>query len=151
MDTDLLAQLIDRKHDVLLHLRQLARRQQSTIDEQDMSGLMSLLAEKQRLLTLLQTVETQLNPFRKQDPERRVWRSADDRARCAEISAQCAELLQEVMQLERAGEFQLTARRDDAARRLQTTNHAGEACQAYSDAPGYSSSSGYQLDLSSGE
>ena len=81
METDLLANLIDQKHSVLLQLHELSRRQLRLIDENNISDLLCLLSAKHSLLMQLQRVEDQLNPFRHQDPELRSWRDPADRQR----------------------------------------------------------------------
>ncbi len=103
-----------------------------------MTSLMDVLAAKQRPLVTLQRIERALDPFRKQDPERRVWRSAGDRAQCAEQVKQCEILLAEIVSQEKCCEVALIRRRDEAAARLQGAHLAGHARQAYlpqADAP----------------
>lgn len=130
-ETDLLARLIDAKHGVLVQLRQLALRQQEWIAQGDMSRLMSLLAAKQQLLGQLQQVEQGIDPFRAQDPDRRPWRSPQDRNRCRDTAAKCEAMLAEIMDLERKSESELVQRRDLAAVRLQGLHQADRATQAY--------------------
>lgn len=75
-ETDILKDLIRVKSECLLQLRDIGRKQLALIDEGNMTSLMDVLAAKQRPLVTLQRIERALDPFRKQDPERRVWRSA---------------------------------------------------------------------------
>src|SRR5262245_46737952 len=81
METDVLSQLIENRHDLLVELYQLAKRQPDAIRAGESNRLLSLLAAKQRLLHELLRVDRLLDPFRDQDPERRIWRSAADRER----------------------------------------------------------------------
>lgn len=131
MDTDVLAQLIDLKHQLLLQLRELARRQADLVGAGDLTQLMNVLGIKQRLLNAVTSVETRLDPFRSEDPERRVWRSPELRQRTREVSQQCDELLREVMTLERDCESQMLVRRDEAAEQLQRAHFSTNAAQAY--------------------
>lgn len=131
METDLLANLIDQKHAVLLQLRELSQRQLGMIDENNMSDLLNLLSAKHSLLSQLQRVEGQLDPFRQQDPEQRAWRSQADRQRCAATAAAARELLDEIMEMEKQGESQLRANRDRTAQRLERVHQAGEVRSAY--------------------
>ena len=145
METDLLAQLIAKKHDVLDQLRQLARRQAQLITEGEMVKLLAILASKQMLLSELQRIERALDPFREQDPDSRRWRSAEDRLRTRQLVERCQGLLDEIMLLEKQGETELLQRRDAAAQRLQGMHTASEARSAYlqpADGP-------RRLDLSS--
>ena len=82
-------------------------------------------------LVTLQRIERALDPFRNQDPEKRVWRSADDRAQCAEQLQQCETLLAEIVSQEKCCEVALIHRRDEAAARLQGAHLAGHARHAY--------------------
>ncbi len=50
------------------------------IDQGNVSGLLDLLAIKQKPLHDIQRIEKALDPFRAQDPESRQWSSAEDRA-----------------------------------------------------------------------
>ena len=136
LETDLLAELIRQKHDVLVQLHGLARRQLAIIDQRDMSQLLVLLSGKQTLLGELQKVERQLTPFRHEDPETRRWRSAADRRRCAEVAERCQSLLGEIMQAEKQSETDLVRRRDEAAVRLQGAHTAAEARSAYTQSTG---------------
>lgn len=146
MDTDLLAALIDRKAEILARLLSLARRQRDAVGQAEVAQLLGVLAAKQQWLNGLQDVERQLAPFRHQDPERRRWRSPEDRRRARESAERCEALLREIVLLERECESELIRRRDAAARRLQGIHAGAQAGQAYSAIP---LPRGGQLDVSS--
>ena len=131
LDTHRLAELIRQKHGVLVQLRDLAGRQLTLIDEGDMTALLGLLATKQKLLAGIQQLERQLDPFRDQDPDSRIWRNPADREQASQMAAQCASMLEETMKLETQGETALSSRRDEAATRLQAASGASHARQAY--------------------
>ncbi len=145
-DTDLLSDWIRRKHNCLLHLRDLGRRQLELVRDGGMSELLDVLAAKQQLLVELQRVERGLDPFRGQDPDARPWRSPEDRRRCAEQLARCEALLAEIVSQEKESERDLLRRRDEAAQRLQGVHTAAQARSAYAGAV-QSASSG--LDMTS--
>jgi hypothetical protein len=130
-ETDILKDLIRVKRECLSQLRDMGRKQLALIDEGNMTSLMDILAVKQRPLVNLQRIERALDPFRKQDPERRVWRSGSDRAQCAEQIKQCEILLAEIVSQEKCCEAALIRRRDEAAARLQGAHLAGQARHAY--------------------
>ena len=79
LETDRLAKLIAQKHEILVQLLELVQRQRQIVGEGNMTRLLSLLAAKQPFISQLQEVETDLDPFRSQDPEERHWRSAEFR------------------------------------------------------------------------
>ena len=131
-DTDRLAALVQAKLKILEMLARLAQRQLELAKHGESAELLKLLAAKQTVLGQLNQVERQLDPFRAQDPESRVWRSAADRQRCQHDAARCDELLAETMQVERQGEAALLHRRDQAASALASASAAGEVQAAYS-------------------
>ncbi len=147
METDLLANLIDQKHEVLSQLGELSRRQLAlAAAEGDMTPLLSVLGVKQQLLGRLTTIERQLDAFREQEPESRLWRSAADRTRCARAAEQCRTLLAELTSLEKQGLNDLLGRRDAAAARLKAAGAATQAREAYAGAAAPRAS---HLDLTS--
>jgi hypothetical protein len=145
MDTEVLAKLIDSKHEMLSQLRQLAIRQLELVEVDDMSRIISLLAVKQRLLNTMDDIEKQLDPFRQQDPEQRIWASPAHRERAREVSARCDAMLQEIMSIERGCESRLHQRRDQAASQIQGMHVAANASTAYLGALDHS---GQQFDAS---
>jgi hypothetical protein len=130
-DTTTLTQLLAKKCGLLLELRQLGVRQAELIDRSEMAALLSLLSLKNRLLTSLQTLERQLDPFRDQSPDQRQWPSEEERRRGAELAEACQRLLAEVIDTEKRSESQLILRRDDAAAQLHAVHHAAQAREAY--------------------
>jgi hypothetical protein len=133
-ETDLLAELADRRHGLLEQLRALGRRQLELIEQGDMTQLIQVLSVKHHLLAEVQQVEKRLDPFRTQDPKARNWRSAQVRERCAERFVESDELVREILEHEKLGELRLRQYRDEAAARLQMAHAAGHARTAYADA-----------------
>ncbi|MFZ5832860.1 MAG: hypothetical protein ACOY3P_22465 [Planctomycetota bacterium] len=129
--TDLLADLIRAKRSCLGQLRDLGRRQLEFIEEGEMSALLDLLATKQQVIASLQKLERALTPFRGEDPEQRVWRSADARRSCADDLGQCETLLSEILSQEKCSEGALERRRDASAAQLQGIHVASQARRAY--------------------
>ena len=129
--TDVLAELIESKHRVLVQLRSLGERQLALAQDGLMTELLDVLGLKQRVLAQLQSIERALEPFRGQQPQSRRWRSADARRRCGERLAECESLLAAILQQEKQSEQELTRRRDAAARQLAGMHTAAEARCAY--------------------
>ena len=129
--TDQLATLIAGRRQCLLQMRDLGRKQSELIATGEMDPLLRLLSVKQQLLTALQAIQRSLAPYHNQDPEQRIWASPDARARCAQQAADCRQLLEDVMQLEKQNERQITLRRDEVASQLQTVHTASMARGAY--------------------
>lgn len=133
--TEQLATLVRRKADLLILLKQFTEKQLGVIAGEDTALLLKLLAGKQSLVDQLQAVERELAPFRDQDPESRVWRSAEARRACQDLSAACEALIQEILELDRRGEGELIRRRDAAAEQLQGLQTTAQAHRAYLQVP----------------
>jgi hypothetical protein len=129
--TTLLADLIRRKHDVLAQLCEVGRRQKEIVDRGETAALLQLLSAKQNMITVMQQVERELAPFHSEDPNARVWPSAEARARCAEQAAECNRLLAEIVELERHSADRMTVRRNEVAAQLRQVYAAGQAREAY--------------------
>jgi hypothetical protein len=129
--TTLLADLIQRKHDVLAQLCAIGRRQQEVVERGDTTTLLELQAGKQKMIALLQQLERELAPFHADDPEGRDWASPAARAQCAQLAADCNRLLAEVVELERQSAERLTMRRNDIAAQLRQVHTASQARNAY--------------------
>ena len=141
-----LAGLIRRKHGCLSQLRDLGTRQLELVESGDMPQLLKVLAAKGHLIAVLQSIEGELEPYRTEDPESREWSDAELRTKTGELSAECQQLLAEVIQQEKNAEGRMTLRRDEAASQLQGAHVATNARQAYQSEP---STSRRTLDLSS--
>jgi hypothetical protein len=144
-DTDLLSELIARKHDCLTQLREMGSRQLELVRSGTIVELLDVLSAKQRALTRLQQIEKELDPFRDQDPDLRRWRTTQQRQQCAKQVEQCESLLREIMAKEKQSESELAVRRDDAATQLQGIHQSGKARGAYT---AQSRSQTARLDLS---
>lgn len=131
LDTTTLLQLFARKCELLMQLRQFGLRQYELIDSSDMNRLLSLLSAKQKVLGEIQNIERQLDPYRREAPDSRVWASDEQRRQCAQLAEACQRLLAEVMETEKQGESQLILRRDEAATRLHGVHQAIHARAAY--------------------
>jgi hypothetical protein len=129
--TEQLARLIDDKCCCLVQLRDLGGRQQQLIESGDLTQLLSLLANKQRLITLLQSIEGHLASFRHEDPESREWSSAHARERCAQQGLRCGELLDEILIQERRNETLMHQRKHSVADRLHQVHAQARASGAY--------------------
>jgi len=129
--TEQLAELICRKHQVLMQLRDIGRRQADLVSGGEIAALLKLLAGKQQLIAALQELERELNPYYAQNSDTRAWRSPADRARCAQLADECNALLEEIVRLEKQGAEQMDARRNEVAEQLQQAHAASHVRNAY--------------------
>ena len=131
LETDTLARLVDGKLRVLSQLRELTVRQAPLIAADDAKMLLRVFAAKQRLLEEIQRLDLELEPFRRQDPEDRTWRSAERRAQCSEAAERCRRLVEEIKTSEIRDRAELIERRDAVGRRLEDAHAAAAAREAY--------------------
>lgn len=129
--TEQLAALIARKHDVLAQLRAVGAKQTDLVSSGEIAALLKLLATKQSLITRLQEIERELKPHYASDPEKRVWRSPEERARCAKQADDCNVLLEEVVRLEKLGAEKMDQRKNEVAQQLQQAHAAAHVRSAY--------------------
>jgi hypothetical protein len=131
LPTDKLAELIQRKHHVLVQLRDFGRRQADLVTSGDIPALLALLGTKQQLIAGLQNLEQQLAPYYAEEPDSRVWQSPQARATCAQQAAECNVLLEEIVGLEKLGAEKMTVRRNEVAEQLQQVHAATNVRSAY--------------------
>jgi hypothetical protein len=146
LETDLLAELIERKHECLVRLRDIGRKQFELVSEGSITGVLDVLSAKQDVIARLHSIERALDPFRDQEPDSRRWSSPERRRRCGEWIERCETLLAEILAQEKQSEEELVRRRDATALQLQAVHRAGQARGAYT-AP--AARQGHHLDLSS--
>jgi len=132
MQTDILAKLINDKHEVLSRLHAACERQLDLVRARDTTALMPVLTAKQNLLEALNIIERQIDPFRAEDPEARQWRKPEDRVACREVSENCARLHAAVVALEQEGNREMAVGREQIAARLDDAHNGARARAAYS-------------------
>ncbi|MEO8271114.1 MAG: hypothetical protein ABI557_15440, partial [Aureliella sp.] len=76
-------------------------------------------------------IQIKLKPYFNDDPEQRVWKSAQHRQRCRRLADHGQRLLQETMQLEQQALREMTSRRDAVAAQLQDGKDSILAHTAY--------------------
>jgi flagellar biosynthesis/type III secretory pathway chaperone len=114
-----------------MQLREMGRRQAVLVTGGDIASLLGLLTAKQELIATLQTVERSLTPYYAEAPDERVWNSPQDRADCAQLVSECNALLEEIVQLEKAGAEKMADRRNEVAEQLQQVHSAAQVRGAY--------------------
>jgi hypothetical protein len=140
--TSVLAELLGRKHDCLVRLDALGVRKRELIDVGAVgANLFGILAETQRLIEELQQLERALDPFRGEDPARRVWPSEAERVRCSGLGEPSAGLLAGVLERDAPSEEILRRRSDETAAQLASVNSSIAARGAYAPETGRYASS----------
>jgi len=129
--TEQLAELIRKKHQVLVQLREIGRHQANLVSSGEITALLKLLAAKQHLIVALQTLERELKPYYAENPDHRVWRSPADRTQCAQLASECNTMLEEIVAIEKQGAEQMDARKNEVAEQLQQAHAASHVRSAY--------------------
>jgi hypothetical protein len=129
--TTRLVELIGGKHQVLVRLRDLGRRQADLVEAGDTTSLLRLLAVKQQVICGLQDLERELAPYYVENPDGRIWQSLQQRAQCAQQAADCNELLREVLSMEKSSAERMSTRRSEVAEQLQHVHAANQVRSAY--------------------
>ena len=129
--TEQLAELIRQKHQVLVQLREIGRRQTDLVNGGEITSLLKLLAGKQHLIVALQKLESELKPYYGQNPDARTWPSPADRTQCAILASECNAILEEIVTLEKQGAEQMNARKNEVAEQLQQVHAAAHVRNAY--------------------
>ncbi len=129
--TEQLAAFIAQKHEVLMQLRAVGVRQTDLVASGEIAALLKLLAAKQHLITRLHELDKELKPYYSSDPEKRIWRTPDERARCAKQASECNVLLEEVVRLEKHGAEKMNERKNEVAQQLQQVHAASQVRNAY--------------------
>ncbi len=129
--TEQLAELIRKKHQVLMQLRDIGRRQADLVSGGEIAALLKLLAGKQQLIVALQDLERALKPYYAQNPDSRVWHSPAERAQISQLASECNTLLEEIVSLEKRGAEQMDARKNEVAEQLQQVHAAAHVRNAY--------------------
>lgn len=129
--TERLSELVRKKHQVLVQLRDIGIRQMELVNGGDISALLTLLGAKQQLIAGLQVLEQELTGYYTEDPERRLWASPQQRSECAREAGACNTLLEEIVGLERVGAEKMKLRRNEVAAQLQQAQAGTQVRSAY--------------------
>jgi hypothetical protein len=129
--TDRLAELLCQKLKMVEEILSLSNAQLALVRRDEVDSLMELLAIKQVSLDQMRDLQTQLAPYRGENPDERVWHSARRREQVQIVAARCESILEEVMQIEKECERILKSRRDAVAADLKAADSAQLARDAY--------------------
>lgn len=130
-DTQQLSDLIERQLSILSALRLLAVQQADCLGADDGELLLSMIARKQPLIEELLQIQIELQPYRNEDPDQRVWSDSAARERCKAMVASCDQLHQEIVRLESQSLDELENNRNAVAAQLQDCRDASLATSAY--------------------
>jgi hypothetical protein len=133
-DVTRLIELLDRQRVLYRRLRVLTERQRVLVVEDDAQALLSLLADRQKLVDELMSVNSELTSYR-QDWTR-VYGGLDEpsRRRVAELLEEANASLGAILQSDSRDSATLSARRQEIADRMATVDSGSRAGAAYAAA-----------------
>ncbi len=136
--TDQLTELVQQRLEIL---QQLAALQAAWEDAHasDPDWMMSMLAKRQGLLDALLATEGQLTPYREDDPQARVWRSAEQRSECRRTMEEGRRLLRDIIERDRRLIERISAARDAVGAQLRETADSSHVHLAYNASDGLES------------
>lgn len=129
--TDFLLDCMRQRRELLETLKTLAESQAMTAEQTEIDLTLGVLGRKQALFEELADVQRLLQPYMHDDPESRLWRSAEQRERCRQLAEQGQRLLRETMHIEQLTLQEMTSRRDAVAAQLQDGQDSILAQTAY--------------------
>jgi hypothetical protein len=133
-DAEQLLALLKKQNDLYRRLRMLADRQGALVVEDDVQPLLSLLAERQRVVDGLVVVNQELAPFRSDWSGRYASLDEPTRQEVAGLLEEANASLGLVLRNDQRDSATLSAKRMAVAERLSATDQAGRAGAAYSAA-----------------
>ncbi len=114
-------------------LLKLSAQQQALIDQDDYSGLLDLLGQKQKLISQLDQYTKQLPTLWEQWKGERDLLSFEQRERCEEILSESEAVLAKLLENEDTSTKSMVDRRDQTKKQVQSLNQGEKVGEAYRD------------------
>lgn len=134
-DLPVLLELLQRQRSLYRQLRELSGRQGPLVTQGLAEPLLSLLAQRQRLIDELAAVNERLEPFRRDWP--RLWVSLpdDDQERVAGLVKETQELLASILTQDERDREVLQSARGQILQEIDKMSRSSHAVSAYQTAP----------------
>ncbi len=138
-----LADLVHQRLALMTEILKLSMQCEAAIEEGLVERLVTLLAEKDRLVDRLRQCQESLAPHAELDRERRQWDSEEARQKCQREIEQTAELQAAILAVDARCEAAMVLRRDQLRETIEQTQGASLAARAYAQhSPGVFSNPG---------
>ena len=133
-DVTRLMQLLDRQRVLYRRLRILTERQQALVIQEDTQALLTLLADRQKLVDELMSLNSELSTYRKDWTN--VYSRLDEpsRKRAAEMLEEANNSLGAILQSDSRDSATLSARRQEIADRMTAADSGSRVGAAYAAA-----------------
>jgi len=124
-------ELIRSEEELLKRLLLVSQRQLEIVEEGNVTLLMQLLGQWQQLWNEFELLEQQLAPYKGIPPERRVWKSAEERQLTESALNRCKELLEKIMENYEKGTPKLEEQRDVVKEQLDRVQRGRKVATVY--------------------
>lgn len=124
-------ELIRKEEGVLRRLAAASIRQLEIVRSGDMTRLLELLAQKQRLMDEFDAVKRQLVPFRDIPPSDRRWRDDEERRETGAAVNRCTRMLEEILRNDRRSTEELAERKTDVEEQLRRIRQGAQVNASY--------------------
>ena len=131
LDPEVLVAILRRQLDIYRRLERLSLRQKTLITSDDSRQLLVLLAERQKLVDTLTSLNQSLVPLQKQWPSLRKKLSQPLRAQVDELLAEAAQVLQGILHRDAEGTRLLAGRKAQVAKQSEALAVNRRAFKAY--------------------
>ncbi|MGL4594863.1 MAG: hypothetical protein ACRCUY_09065 [Thermoguttaceae bacterium] len=125
------AELIQWKEGILMRLVPISERQLEIVRRGEVTDLLSLLGQKQKIMDEFEDVERQLAPFRNMKPEERQWKDDSERSKTAEAIDRCASMLKQILEHDNISTNETALQRDEIAEQLRRVRQGSNVSQIY--------------------
>ncbi len=135
MDATELLELLKQQHQLLRLLEVYGHEQIELIAGDQMTALLELLTEKQRVLECFGDLQQKLAPVLVEDPSLRNWPDPTERQSAKELHAECQRMLKGILEQEAQCEAQMQVGRTRLLERMSFLQQATFAVNAYEAEP----------------
>ena len=125
------SELIRSEEELLRRLLVVSQRQMEIVSECSETVLLEHLGLRHKLWNEIELVEEQLAPYKGIPPEKRVWKSVQERQLTESALNQCKDLMEKIMANDQISLARAAARRDEVAAQLRRVQQSTVAVPAY--------------------
>ena len=126
-----LLQIVQAQIPLLEQMLRLSEKQLNLVQLSDMTLLLQLLAQKQKVYEMFEALRRQLDPYQDIKPQDRKWESEQERLDCEAAIQTSKELLAAIMELDRQSESDLARQKDEIQRQMRKMDTSGKAAVVY--------------------
>ena len=124
-------ELIRSEEEILERLLLVSQRQLELVAEGNITVLVEYLGRRQRLWSEFESLEEQLKPHKNIPPEKRIWRSAEERQITTAALNRCKELMEQILANDQKSLAQTAEQKNEVEAQLRRVQQGGNAARSY--------------------